>query len=491
MKKILVAGAALMLVSGSAATVHAVHFPSTEKAAPGAPAAKSEVKPGVVFSGDARVRLWYQDDNYGDFGNATRVRNTTTGAFIPNSGNRNNSDSGQTNMDSRVRLNMTGTAAGGAYAKARIRMYESLMGDLDVDPNPAEFGGSNIWVDIAHVGIPFSDQFTLELGKYRSTYGPMAPTHNFFYDDVHLTGGRGIMKFGGVTVNPFIEWMEESQNYADISTGVLNQNKLDDNDVMRYGVHVKGKIENWTVGGMVGYQQDERLEDNLTPDLNYKNDGFFGSIYTSGRAGAFGLIAELAVTDSGINNFNSWENDNDVPYNNNIFVTNTDRIGSDDVGFGGYVFPNFQIDKLNIGLNIGFTDGGFQPDRAFGFVMMGSADNSRISAVRIGDTGDWMWGGLVAEYSISEALKLTGNLVYAEVDAWGAKGPNQDGPNTSSGAIAYALDSAWEASAVLQYTISKGADVFFSAGYLSPDFENAALKDDGAFGALTRFELKF
>ena len=472
MKKVLVAGAALMLVSGSVATVHAVHFPAAEQAAP-APG-KVEVKPGVVFNGDARVRLWYADDNYGDFGNITATNN------------RNN-DSSQVNMDSRVRLNMTGTAAGGAYAKARIRMYESLMGDIDNDPTPPD-GNSNIWVDIAHVGIPFSDQFTLELGKYRSTYGPMSVTHNFFYDDVHLTGGRGIMKFGGVTVNPFIEWMEESQNYA-----TTNLNRIEDNDAMRYGVHVKGKIQNWTVGGMVGYQDDERRENQIAP-LNYQNEGFFGSIYTNGRAGAFGLIAELAVTDSGLNNFNAWEDDIDVQVPEPLSTTTAiraDRIGSDDVGFGGYVFPNFQIDKLNIGLNLGFTDGGFTPDRAFGFVMMGSSDNSRISAVRIGDTGDWMWGGLVAEYSISEALKLTGNLVYAEVDAWDLKGPNQDGPNTGSGATAYKLDSAWEVSAVLQYTISKGADVFFSAGYLAPEFENAALEDDGVFGALTRFELKF
>lgn len=465
MKKVLVAGAALMLMTGSAATVHAVHFPAAEQPAP--KAGKVEVKPGVVLNGDARVRLWYADDNYGDFGNQTN-------------------DSSEVNMDNRVRFNLTGTAAGGAYAKARIRFMENLMGDGDTDGlSITRDSNDNLWADQAFVGIPFNDQFTLELGKYRSTYGPMSVTHNFFYDDVHLTGARGIMKVGGVTVNPFIEWMEESQNYA-----ATNLNRIEDNDAIRYGVHVKGKIQSWTVGGMLGYQDDERREDNLLPNLNYKNEGFFGSLYTSGRAGAFGLIAELAMTDSGLNNFNAWDDDSDVTYHP---VSGTDRIGSDDVGFGGYVFPNYQIDKLNIGLNLGFTDGGFTPDRAFGFVMMGSTDNSRISAIRMGDTGDWMWGGLVAEYAISERTKLTGNLVYADIDAWDSRGPAGDGPNTASGALpaAYALESAWELSAVLQYTISKGADVFFSAGYLSPDFDNAALEDDGVFGALTRFELKF
>jgi hypothetical protein len=54
-----------------------------------------------------------------------------------------------------------------------------------------------------------------------------------------------------------------------------------------------------------------------------------------------------------------------------------------------------------------------------------------------------------------------------------------------------ALDNAWELSAVLQYTISKGMDVYFSAGYLQPEFEQAGRPDDAAFAALTRFELKF
>jgi hypothetical protein len=128
--------------------------------------------------------------------------------------------------------------------------------------------------------------------------------------------------------------------------------------------------------------------------------------------------------------------------------------------------------------------------------MMGSADNSQISAIRLGDRGDFMWAGLVAEYSISEALKLTGNLVYADVDAWTATG---DGPNFDGTAPnILALENAWELSAILQYTISKGADVYFSAGYLKPSLERlnptvgvAALEEDGTFAAMTRFELKF
>lgn len=450
MKKVLVAGAALMLVSGIASTASA-----------------AAVEPGVKITGDARVRLWYMSDEYKDgYGNKS-----------PNVGHYGS----QTNMDSRVRLNVTGTAAGGAYAKARIRMYESLMGDNDTDPSPLGSKSGDIWVDMAYVGIPFSDMFTLEVGKYRSTYGPQPTTYNFFYDDVHLTGFRGIVKVDNVEINPFVEWMEEAQ-----SDDVSPQDKNEDNDEIRFGVHAKAKLnKDWTIGGMVGYQTDERVE---TLGVFEANEGFFGSIYAAGKSGQFGFYGELAVTGSDINGFNSWYDDS------NWDTTKVDNIGSDDTGFGGYIFPNYQIDKLNIGLNIGFTQDGFQPDTAFGFVMLGSKDNSKISNYSIGAGGDWLWAGLVASYQIKEDLKLTGNIVYADIDAWSGTNPLGEGPK---GAWAgtnnrEALDSAWELSAILQYTISKGADVYFSAGYLIPDFAYDYMQeDDAAFAAMSRFELKF
>lgn len=479
MKKVLVAGAALMLVSGYASTVlaadyqdadlFAVHYPDTEKAAAIAPPTPA-VKPGVVITGDARARFSYADSDH--------FRNN---AF----GNRTTQDS-DFNGDSRVRLNFTGTSAGGAYVKARLRIQENFLSDIDVDPNPNTTsnpglnGQNNLWADLAYFGIPLNDTVTMEIGKYRSTYGPLGATYNFFYDDVSLAGARGIVKMGNVEINPFIEWMEEAQQ--DSASGTVDNNE--DNDEIRFGAHVKAKInKEWTVGGMLGYQMDDRT-DTVTFE---PNEGFFASIYTKGKSGPFGLAAEFAITDGDLNGWNSWEED----------AVATDRIGSDDTGFGAFAFPNYQIDKLNIGLNLGFTAGGFQPDRAFGFVMIGSADNSQISAVRLGDTGDWMWAGIVAEYSISEALKLTGNLVYADIDAWDNVG---DGPKSSSGSIEginpnFGLESALEISAILQYTIVKGADVYFSAGYLAPEIEDTTgitnPNDDGTFAAMTRFELKF
>ncbi|WP_310600340.1 hypothetical protein [Desulfobulbus sp.] len=490
MKKVLLTGAALMLASGVASTASA-----------------AAVEPGVKITGDARVRLYYADDQFRTYGTAS-------------------AQDSQTNMDSRVRVNLTGTAAGGAYAKVRLRIAESNMGDFDTEySNGNTFrsnGRSNVVADLAYVGIPFNDQFTLELGRYRSTYGPQPSSYNFFYDDVNLTGAKGIIKLDKVEINPFIEWMEEAQNGDDVTSSSLD--KLQDNDEIRFGVHAKAQLnKDWLIGGMIGYQMDNRNERRagvLTTlptatqkgyqDLGWQeNEGFFGSLYVNGKSGNFGLIGEIAVTDNSLNNFNSWEEDaqgySSAPGATTL-AGGVDTIGSKDTGYGGYIFPNYQINKLNIGLNLGFTANGFQPDGAFGDgVMLGTIDNSVISAIRIGDYGDWLWGGLVVSYQVKEDLKLTGNFFYADIDSWGTKGPDGDGPYTTFRSLnptnrnGYNLDlgleSAWTISGIMQYTIQKNLNLFLSAGYLKPEFDNAyniaGLDDDGIFAAASRLELKF
>ena len=74
-------------------------------------------------------------------------------------------------------------------------------------------------------------------------------------------------------------------------------------------------------------------------------------------------------------------------------------------------------------------------------------------------------------------------MAYVSVDAWDKGG----GPLTSTPA----LDDAMEISGKLQYTISKGADFYWLAGYLAPSFEDDEVEDDGAFGTYAKFELKF
>lgn len=433
MKKVLVTGAALLLAGGIASTASA-----------------AAVEPGVKITGDARARLVYKDSY--DFGQKDL-------------GN-------QTNLDSRIRFNVVGTAAGGAYAKARIRVGDSFASDFDTDlVERASIGGDNIWVDVAVLGVPFSDQFTAEVGKYKVTYGPGAITTNFFYDDVSLAGLRGIVKTDTVEFNPFVEWMDEAQMSA------IGEDKNQDNDEMRFGGHIKVKAnDDWTFGGMLGYQVDDREEKEALVDgltYNEQNDGAFASVYTKGKSGAMGFQAELGYTESNLNGFNNWREDDNGD--------GSDKIGSEDDGFGGYIMPSYTMDALTLALNLGFTQDGFLPDVAYGFVMIGS--EQPISGVKIGDTGDWMWGGLTAMYQVSESMKLTGNVVYASIDAWDEGG----GPVTSTAA----LDDALEVSGVMQYTISKGADFFWYAGYLQPSFEADDVDDDAAFGTYAKFELKF
>ena len=441
MKKVLVAGAALLLAGGIASTASA-----------------AAVEPGVKITGDARARLIFKDSY--DFGQKDQGE--------------------QTNMDSRIRFNVVGTAAGGAYAKARIRVADGTDTDFDTDLGErSTLGGDNIWVDVAVLGVPFNDQFTAEAGRYRVTYGPGATTTNFFYDDVSLGGLRGIYKTDTVEFNPFVEWMDEAQD------SLIANDKKEDNDEMRFGGHLKANVnKDWVVGGMAGYQVDDRdevfFEEGATdPIRTDSNDGFFGSIYTKGKSGAMGFQAELGYTENSLNGFNNWREDDNGD--------GVDNIGSSDDGFGGYIMPSYTMDALTLALNIGFTQDGFLPDRAFGFIMIGTEEP--ISAVKVGDTGDWMWGGLVAMYQVSESLKLTGNLAYVSVDAWDTvnKSGTGDGPWTTTPA----LDDAWEISGKLQYTISKGADFYWLAGYLAPSFENSELEDDGAFGTYAKFELKF
>lgn len=443
MKKVLLTGAALMLMGGMIAPV----VPAVQAA-----------EPGVQIDGDARVRIWYMDDNYKN-------------SF----GNTSNYDS-QINSDSRVRVNITGTAAGGSYAKVRLRIYDSLMGSNNTDSPSAADAGS-VWVDKAYLGVPFNDAFTLEMGKYRLTYGPNAG-NNFFYNDLPLGGLHGIVKLGNVEINPGIEWIENSQNSEYKNTTDFYQN----NNEIRYSVHIKAKVNNdWTVGALVGYQSDDRTESKYFTD----NDGFFGSIYAKGKSGNFAIDGTFAVTDKNLNGMNALFNDTNVSA-----TSTTDLIGSNNTGFGGYVFPNFQIDKLNLGLNIGFTTGGFVADSAFGFVMMGSGENWKVSNYQIGTGGDWTWIGFVPSYQIDESLKLTGNLVYANINPWDdpADGPQGAWAGTNN---KYAADSVWELSGSLAYTISKGMTVTFMAGYLKPNLDNPAYKDDGEFAAMTEFDLKF
>jgi hypothetical protein len=427
MKKILVASTALLLVAGAAATS----------------AIAAEDQAGVKISGDARARLVFKGSY--DFGNTDA--------------------SDVTFMDSRVRITVKGTAAGGAYAVGRIRLMDNKGEDNDTDSASGVVDPGNVWIDKAYIGVPFSDAFTIEAGKYRVSYGT-----GFFYDDINLAGFRGIVKVGNVEINPFVEWMAEGQNSK------ISIDKLKDNDSVRMGANITAKInENWKVGLLAGYQTDNRAENfNIDVDgvdTNYtveKSDGAFADVYFSGKQNAFGINGEFVYTESGLNGMTYQSDDH--------HYTGTDGIGSEDDGWGGYIMPTYTIDALTLGLNMGFTGGGFLADLNAGFILIGGDDP--ITIINVGDAGDWLWAGFVAKYAISDSLNLTGNIVYASINADGTKGKSS-------------ISDAMEISGALQYTISKGADFYWYAGCFIPSFDDPAYSDDPAFGSYGKLEVKF
>lgn len=448
MKKVLVAGAALFLAGSIVSEA----------------AAAAAVTPGVVVSGDARARLFYKDSY--DFGNT----------------NAESIDS----MDSRVRIMFKGTAAGGAYVVGRIRLMDGLMSDNDNDTGKTvadEYG--NIWADMAYVGVPFTDNFTVEAGKWRNTYDATT----FFYYDLSGSGLRGIVKAGNVEINPFVEYISEAYLEG------KGTDIFDDADEMRYGVHVKSKInDNWTVGGIIGYQNDDRaesitvdgedvvIEDEVTGltyqgvgPVNYTtldNSGLFAGVYATGKAGAFGFAGEVAFTEAAINGFNSKYEDKNYDAK--------DSVGTygDDDGYGAFVQPSYTVGAMTLAVNAGFTANGFTPKNDFGFVMVGF--DHPLTVAKVGAIGEWMWAGFVPTFQVNEALSFTGNLVYVSID-------NPYGKTTGLNS----LTDAYEVSGFMKYTVSKGADFYWYVGTLICDFDDPTWQDDAPWGTLAKFELKF
>lgn len=333
MKKVLVAGAALMLAGGIAL-----------------PAMAAE--PGVSITGDARGRVIYKDSY--DFGNIA-------------------DKDGEFDMDSRVRFNVKGTSAGGAYVLARIRVID---GNMNGEPSPAD--STNIWADKAFLSIPMGDAFTFEIGKNRVAYG-----NGFLYDDISTEGVRGIYgSMDDLRIIGFYDIKSEGTVSAEA------QDRLEDNDLSRFGgvVDIKANPD-WHFGFMAAYQIDDRVATD--------QEGFFGSIFTRGTMDNFALQAELAMVEDGIQ-------------------------GATDDGYGGYARGSYTMDALTLSADLGFTQDGYVADPFYGFVMIGG--EWATQGMTFGQEGDWLWGALSSKYQVSEDLFVVGNLVYADVDSTTATG---------------------------------------------------------------------
>lgn len=417
MKKLFAAGAALcvsgFLVSSAVATEDA----------------------GVTISGDARARVIYKD-NY-DFGNSDK----DAASF----------------GDSRVRLVMTGTAAGGAYAKGRLRLGDTRMNGA---ADPAD--DKNIWVDYAYIGVPIGPT-VVEAGKIKSNI-----TKFLQWDQsvARLSVDWGVDKYHIIGL---VDTLSEGQE-ADVDI-----DQLEDNDWMMYGLVAKGDFsENFFAQLNLAYFDDQR-DQFATGQYILDRSGVVASVYMRGLLQKFSMETELAYKDASF--VNSRQEDT------RLFdpVTTTDP----DDGWGWYGKVDYPMGNFTPSLNVGLSVNNFAVDNDFGWIMTGNGNNEPIAVFdQLGVSGDWYWIAPSVTYDVNERLRLVGNFVWINIDG-----------NDNAGVEDKRLAKLMEISGSLTYVISKGADFTWKAGYLQPDFDGrldgVGVEDDGAFGTYARLEVKF
>jgi len=260
MKKIIAASAGLLLV-GSIASV-----------------ASAE----VTFTGDARERMAMQR-NY-DFGN-----------------NVNFWDRGQ--MDDfnagRIRMLITATTKGGAYAKFRLRLVDGIDNGA---ANTGRLGGANNnYTDFGYIGIP--------IGPVTINAGLMPDFTSLWYmydkraDRVSATWANKM-----TSVTALFDKAYESAAYSYTSGSAISTNLPygaghghEDNDINQWGVIVTQKFAgDWNLLAVGKYQDNQRNQElypyasmdskGNTPD----GSGFEGMAQVKGKAGPVRLLGEIA-----------------------------------------------------------------------------------------------------------------------------------------------------------------------------------------------------
>lgn len=258
MKKVLVAGAAL-LIAGSMVS-----------------AASAEVN----LSGDARARY---------IGNVDRVR---TYSPLPDGTWQENKSDYQDEFDSRIRLKIDAKAKGGAFMKARIRLddYDFWDGQgwsasRDVVAHNKTGG---VWTDYALIGIPMG-QTVLSAGRMEASFS------KFFSWDGRATRVKLDWKSGNFRLIPLIDVMDESVNATD---------DWNDNDFMGYGLVGSLKInDDWSVKAYARYHDDQREwvdVDGTLVQRTSDRSGFLGSIDANGKAAMVGLHGGIAYKEADV-----------------------------------------------------------------------------------------------------------------------------------------------------------------------------------------------
>lgn len=358
MKKVLVAGAALMLAGSMVSAASAGNYGEA-----------SGETTGVSVSGDARVTYVGWTDYMRDLSD--------------------NSANGYSDyFESRVSVNVDAVAIGGASIHTRLYFDDQGFND-DVIWDKSGDAQVGVSTDYAYIKVPLSDKLTVKAGRLPLNFS------SFYAGEIRPTRVQLIYESGNLKLIPWVGVVtEEGSNIDD----------WNDNDFMQYGLIPVLKInDDWTIKGYFRYNDDARewatdpttdtvsgVEVAVPATAHNDHSGFDGSVNLSGTAGNVGLTAEVSYKAADVQ-------------------------GTEDDGIGGYFQAAFSMPGITPIVLAGMTQDGFMAFRDFGFVMVGG--NESTTVVNVGnETGDLMFGALVLMHDISDRFSVQGNLLYASYD---------------------------------------------------------------------------
>jgi endonuclease V-like protein UPF0215 family len=361
MKKVLVAGAALMLAGSMVSAASA-----------GTPGDAPKEETGVSISGDARVTYV----GWGDY--RTNVNDKSTDGY---------SDY----FESRISLNVDAKATGGSFMKSRI--YFDNEG-YDDDAMWDGYTTEQVSVDYAYFGVPLNDNWKVIAGHMT------VDTTTFFSWGGRKSRVKAVYKNNGLKIVPILQINDE-----------FTDNDIDewsDNDAMSYGLIVaKAFNQDWKAKFFGMYFDDARemqevtttevQEDGSEVDVTAvvsrtDRSGGIAVVHLDGAVGNVGLAAELGYKSSDVQ-------------------------GTEDDGMGGYVQATVNLGAVNPIFLFGMTQNGFMADNDFGFVMVGGND-STAKVAKVGNAnGDLMFAAVTLPFDISDRFSVTGNLFYADYDS--------------------------------------------------------------------------
>ncbi len=340
-------------------------------------------------------------------------------------------DSDTSNWNSRVRLKAKAETKGGAYAIVRIRMADAKWDGTKQTRALGE--GSNIYTDYAYIGSPLGDSspVSIEAGLL-----PFNITKWSVYD-VRVDGVH--VKYAS-DMTTVVGFYHKTDEYEQDALGVVvPYDIVNDDDKDRYGVLVDQKFDGgWGVIGSIWMSNNDQAQ---TVDQGI-DDGVGVAAEVTGTAGNVGILGDFAWYEG-------------------------DLVGLPDDPLGFYVQAAIPVGPASIAVGGGYTMDGFVADGDFGpFIMLSDVSNI-ATGIGIGTGGDTTFGAVVPSFQVAENLQLVGCLAYADIDG-------------------ILIESAFEASGALHYTLVEGALLTAEAGYL--DIEGY---DDPMIGAGVSMDIAF